>query len=222
MSKSRLLVLLVLLVVAGAFFALGGHRYLSLEAFRAQQAAIQSYYEANPVQTGALFLALYVMVTGLSLPGAAVMTLVGGAIFGLLWGTAIVSFASTIGATLAFLASRFLLRDWVQQRFGERLRPINEGVAKEGAFYLFALRLVPACPFFAIDLVRGLTPMKAWTYFWVSQVGMLAGTIVYVYAGTKLGAFRASAGLFVAFAALGLFPLVAKKFLDALKARKVY
>jgi uncharacterized membrane protein YdjX (TVP38/TMEM64 family) len=132
------------------------------------------------------FFVVYVAVTALSLPGAAIMTLAGGAVFGLLWGTVLVSFASSIGATLAFLASRFLLRDWVQARFGERLRAINAGVEKEGGFYLFTLRLVPVFPFFMINLLMGLTPMRAWTFYWVSQVGMLAGTMVYVNAGTQL------------------------------------
>src|SRR5688500_3293661 len=150
------------------------------------------------------------------------MTLVGGAIFGLLWGTVIVSFASSIGATLAFLASRFLLRDWVQTKFGEKLKAINAGVEKEGAFYLFALRLVPAFPFFVINLVMGLTPMRTWTFYWVSQLGMLAGTIVYVYAGTQLGQFQITWQLVAALVLLGIFPLAAKKTLDVLKARKVY
>jgi len=151
-----------------------------------------------------------------------VLTLFGGAIFGLLWATAIVSFASSIGATLACLSSRFLLRDWVQQRFGDRLQPINDGVAREGAFYLFALRLVPAFPFFVINLVMGLTPIRAWTFYWVSQLGMLAGTVVYAYAGTQLSEFRLSAGLVAAFTLLGLFPLAARKALGALKTRRVY
>jgi dihydrolipoamide dehydrogenase len=151
-----------------------------------------------------------------------VLTLAAGALFGLLEGTLLASFASSIGATLAFLASRFVLRDWVQGRFGDKLKPINEGVAREGAFYLFALRLVPAFPFFVINLVMGLTPIRTWTFYWVSQVGMLAGTIVYVYAGTQLGQFKVSAGLVAAFVLLGIFPLVAKKVLEALKARKVY
>jgi pyruvate/2-oxoglutarate dehydrogenase complex dihydrolipoamide dehydrogenase (E3) component/uncharacterized membrane protein YdjX (TVP38/TMEM64 family) len=165
---------------------------------------------------------VYVAVTGLSLPGAAILTLVAGAIFGLLWGTVIVSFASTLGATLAFLASRFLLRDWVQAKFGDKLKPINEGVAREGAFYLFALRLVPAFPFFVINLVMGLTPIRTLTFYWVSQLGMLAGTIAYVYAGTQLGQFKFSPGLVAAFVVLGIFPIAAKKVLEALKARKVY
>jgi len=220
--RSRLLVLAAIAVLVAAFFALGGHRYLSLDALRAQQASIQEYYAAHPWQAALGYFLVYVAVTGLSLPGAAVLTLFGGAVFGLLWCTVIVSFASSIGATLAFLASRFLLRDWVQARFGDRLKPVNDGVAQEGAFYLFALRLVPAFPFFVINLVMGLTTIRTWTFYWVSQIGMLAGTIVYVYAGTQLGEFRLSAGLVAAFTLLGLFPLAAKRALAALKARRVY
>ncbi len=222
MNRTRLLVLAVVVVLVGAFFALGGQRYLTLEQLRAQQDAAQAHFLSHPWQTALAYFAVYVAVTGLSLPGAAVLTLFGGAVFGLLWGTVIVSFASSIGATLAFLVSRFLLRDWVQGRFGDKLKPINDGVAREGAFYLFALRLVPAFPFFVINLVMGLTPIRTWTFYWVSQLGMLAGTIVYVYAGTQLAEFRLSAELVVAFTLLGLFPLVAKKTLDAIKARRVY
>jgi len=220
--RSRLLVLAAIAVLVAAFFALGGHRYLSLDALRAQQASIQEYYAVHPWQAALGYFLVYVAMTGLSLPGAAVLTLFGGAVFGLLWCTVIVSFASSIGATLAFLASRFLLRDWVQARFGDRLKPVNDGVAQEGAFYLFALRLVPAFPFFVINLVMGLTTIRTWTFYWVSQLGMLAGTIVYVYAGTQLGEFRLSAGLVAAFTLLGLFPLAAKRALAALKARRVY
>ena len=222
MSKSKLLVLAVIAAAITAFFVFDLKQYVSLDYFQAQRAAIEAQVQAYPLRTALLFFGAYVAVTGLSLPGAAIMTLIAGALFGLLWGTLIVSFASTLGATLAFLASRFLLRDWVQQRFGDRLRPINEGIAREGAFYLFALRLVPAFPFFVINLVMGLTPIRTSTYYWVSQLGMFAGTLVYVYAGTQLGAFKISAGLLLAFALLGIFPLLAKKALDALKARKVY
>jgi pyruvate/2-oxoglutarate dehydrogenase complex dihydrolipoamide dehydrogenase (E3) component/uncharacterized membrane protein YdjX (TVP38/TMEM64 family) len=220
--RSRLAVILLIAVLVGAFFALGGHRYLTLEQLRAHQAEAQGYFLSHPWQTGLAYFLVYVAVTGLSLPGAAVLTLFGGAVFGLAWGTLIVSFASSIGATLAFLASRFVLRDWVQARFGEKLRPVNDGVAREGAFYLFALRLVPAFPFFVINLVMGLTPMRTWTFYWVSQVGMLAGTVVYVYAGAQLGEFRLSPGLVIAFTLLGLFPLAARKALGWLKARRVY
>jgi len=221
-SKSRLALVAVITAVIVAFFAFDLYRYFTFEFFRSQQAAIDAFYRANPLQAAAAYFTVYVVVTGLSLPGAALLTLVGGAIFGLLWGTVIVSFASTIGATLAFLASRFLLRDWVQQKFGDKLKLINDGVEKEGAFYLFALRLVPAFPFVAINLVMGLTPIRTWTYLWVSQLGMLAGTIVYVYAGTTLGEFRISIELLAAFTLLGVFPLIAKKALDAINARKVY
>ena len=222
MSKSKLLVLAVIAAAITAFFIFDLKQYVSLDYFQAQRAAIEAQVQAHPLRTALLFFGAYVAVTGLSLPGAAIMTLIAGALFGLLWGTVIASFASSLGATLAFLASRFLLRDWVQQRFGDRLRPINEGIAREGAFYLFALRLVPAFPFFVINLVMGLTPIRTSTYYWVSQLGMFAGTLVYVYAGTQLGAFKISAGLLLAFALLGIFPLLAKKALDALKARKVY
>ena len=222
MNKGKLIVLAVIAALVAAFFILDLKQYVSIEYFQAKRAVIEAYFQAHPVQTGAIFFAVYVTVTGLSLPGAAILTLVAGAIFGLLWGVIIVSFASSLGATLAFLASRYLLRDWVQARFGDKLKPINEGVAREGAFYLFALRLVPAFPFFVINLVMGLTPIKTRTFYWVSQVGMLAGTIAYVYAGTQLGQFKISVGLVAAFVILGLFPLAAKKVLDVFKARKVY
>src|SRR6185503_13516346 len=174
------------------------------------------------LRAAALFFLIYVAVTGLSLPGAAIMTLVAGAVFGLLWGTIIVSFASSIGATLAFLASRFVLREWVRNTFGERLKTIDAGVEKEGAFYLFALRLVPLFPFFVINLAMGLTSIRTRTFYWVSQLGMLAGTIVYVYAGTQLGRFEITWQLVLALTLLGIFPLVAKKTLEAVKSRKVY
>ncbi len=222
MTKGRVALVVVIVALVAAFFALGLQRYFSFEYFQQQRSAIDAYFAANPVAASAIFFAVYVAVTGLSLPGAAIMTLVAGALFGLVWGTVIVSFASSIGATLAFLASRFVLRDWVQARFGDKLKPINEGVEREGAFYLFALRLVPVFPFFVINLVMGLTPIRARTFYWVSQAGMFAGTVAYVYAGTQLGQFRFSAGLIAAFVILGIFPLVAKKVLAALKARKVY
>ncbi|MGC1955996.1 MAG: VTT domain-containing protein, partial [Gammaproteobacteria bacterium] len=227
MTKRRLLLLSVIAIAITVFFAFDLGRLLSLDFFKAQQATIEAYRNTHPWLSAGLFFIVYVAVTGLSLPGAAVMTLVAGAIFGLLWGMIIVSFASTIGATLAFLASRFLLRDWVQTKFGERLKAINEGVKREGAFYLFTLRLVPVFPFFVINLVMGLTPMRTWTFYWVSQLGMLAGTLVYVNAGTQLAEIESlqgilSPGLLGSFALLGVFPLLAKKIVDAIKARRVY
>jgi pyruvate/2-oxoglutarate dehydrogenase complex dihydrolipoamide dehydrogenase (E3) component/uncharacterized membrane protein YdjX (TVP38/TMEM64 family) len=226
-SRARLLVVATVALAVVVFFAAGGQRYFSFEYVKGQQAAIEGWYQANPWRTALGFFALYVAVTGLSLPGAALMTLLVGAIFGLLWGTVIVSFASTIGATLAFLLSRFVLRDWVQQRFQGQLAGINRGVEREGAFYLFTLRLIPAVPFFAINLAMGLTPMRAWTFFWVSQLGMLAGTVVYVNAGTQLARIESLRGilswqLIGAFLLLGLFPLVAKWVIEGIKARKVY
>ena len=227
MSRSRIVLAAVIVLLVAAFFAAGGQRYLSFEAIKSQQATVQQYFQAHPWRTGFGFFAAYVAVTGLSLPGAALMTLVAGAIFGLLWGTVVVSFASSAGATLAFLASRFVLRDWVQSRFGRSLRAVNRGIEREGAFYLFTLRLIPAVPFFAINLAMGLTPMRAATFYWVSQVGMLAGTIVYVNAGTQLAAIESPAGilspgLIGAFVLLGLFPLAAKRIVDSVKARRAY
>ena len=227
MNKRKLVVLVVIAALVVAFFALDLRQYLTLDYIKGRQAVLEGYVHEHPLQTAAAYFGVYVAVTGLSLPGAAVLTLLGGAVFGLLWGTLIVSFASSIGATLAFLASRFLLRDWVQARFGKFLKPVDEGVRKEGAFYLFALRLVPAFPFFAVNLVMGLTAIPVRTFYWVSQVGMLAGTLAYVYAGTQLASISSprdivSPGLLSAFILLGLFPVIAKKSLDAAKARKVY
>ena len=227
MTKSRIVLLVAIAALIAAFFAFDLKAYFSLEYFKQQQSAISAYFDAHPLQTAAIFFAIYVAVTGLSLPGAALMTIVGGAIFGLLWGTLIISFAASIGATLAFLSSRFLFRDAIQAKFGDKLAAINRGVEKEGAFYLFALRLVPAFPFFVINLVMGLTPMKTRTFYWVSQLGMLAGTIVYVNAGTQIAQIDSLAGLaspalIGSFVLLGLFPLIAKKIVDAVKARKVY
>jgi pyruvate/2-oxoglutarate dehydrogenase complex dihydrolipoamide dehydrogenase (E3) component/uncharacterized membrane protein YdjX (TVP38/TMEM64 family) len=226
-SRARLLVAILLLFAVAAFFAAGGQRYFSFDYVKAQQAALQAWYASHPWQTVLGFFVLYVAITGLSLPGAALLTLVAGAIFGLLWATLIVSFASSVGATLALLASRFVLRDWVQARFSRQLQGINRGMEKEGAFYLFTLRLIPAVPFFVINLAMGLTAIRAWTFYWVSQLGMLAGTVVYVNAGTQLGRIESLQGilswqLLGAFVLLGIFPLLAKRLLDAYKARKVY
>lgn len=227
MTRGRLALIAVILIAITAFFFLDLGRFLTLDFFKSQQAAIDAYFSANPLRTAAVFFLVYVAVTGLSLPGAALMTLVAGAIFGLLWGTVIVSFASSIGATLAFLASRFLFRGSIQKRFGANLKTVNDGIERDGAFYLFALRLVPAFPFFVINLVMGLTPIRTRTFYWVSQVGMLAGTLVYVNAGTQLARIESLSGilsptLIISFALLGIFPLIAKWVVNTLKARKVY
>ncbi len=227
MSLKKVLLVLALAVVVGLYVALDLGQYLSLEGLKASQATIDAWRVDNPGLAIAVYFAVYVVVTALSLPGAAIMTLAGGAIFGLWWGTLIVSFASSIGATLAFLVSRFLLRDWVAQRFGQRMQAIDNGIKREGAFYLFTLRLVPAFPFFLVNLLLGLTAMKARTFYWVSQLGMLAGTLVYVNAGTQLAGIDSlsgivSPGLLLSFALLGIFPLVARKIVEMVRANKVY
>lgn len=216
MNRSRFALALLMLALAGAFFAFGLQRFLSLDAMKAQQAVIAGYCAAYPLRASALYGLIYVAVTGLSLPGAAILTLAGGAVFGLLWGTVLVSFASTIGATLAFLAARFLFRDAVKSRFSDRLKTVDAGIARDGAYYLFMLRLAPIFPFFIINLVMGLTAIPVRTFYWVSQIGMLAGTLVYVNAGTQLARLDSlsgilSPGLLFSFTLLGLFPLLARK-----------
>ncbi len=223
LKKTGLFALVIALIASYFIFDLG--QYLSLDYFEAQRNQIIAYTASHPLKAAALYFAVYVLVTGLSLPGAAVMTLIGGAIFGLFEGTLLVSFASTLGATTAFIVSRLLLRDWVQNEFKDSLRSINQGVEREGAFYLFGLRLVPLFPFFVINLVMGLTPLKTRTFFWVSQLGMLPGTIVYVNAGTQLGQIEStsgilSPGLIGSFALLGIFPFFAKRLMEFIKSRK--
>ncbi len=227
MNRYRLLLLLALVGLTGAFFASGLQHYLTLDMLKSRQAAIVDYRQAHPLAAGMAYAAVYILVTGLSLPGAAVMTLAGGAIFGLWWGTLLVSFASSIGATLAFLAARFIFRDAVKARFGERLRAMDAGLARDGWLYLFTLRLVPVFPFFAINLAMGLTALPTRTFYWVSQAGMLAGTLVYVNAGTQLASLESAVGIFspgllFSFALLGIFPWLARRFSDLLKSRKVY
>ncbi|WP_298807439.1 FAD-dependent oxidoreductase [uncultured Psychrobacter sp.] len=190
-------------------------------------AQFNDYKAQSPLLIIGGFFLLYVVVTALSLPGAAILTLAAGALFGLVQGLLVASFASSIGATIAFLASRYLLRDTIKQRFPERLAAIDAGVEKEGGFYLFTLRLVPIFPFFLINLLMGVTSIKTWTYYWVSQIGMLAGTFVFVNAGTQLAQIDSLSGilsfnLIVSFALLGFFPLIAKGVLNMFKKRRVY
>ena len=227
MTRGRTLLLAVLAALIALFFFLDLGQYLSLAYFKAEQARLEQFHQAHPVALAFGFFFVYIAVTGLSLPGATVMTLATGAIFGLLWSFVIVSFASTIGATLAFLASRFLFRDAVQSRFAESLRAINAGIAKDGGLYLFTLRLVPAFPFFVINLAMGLTPIRPRTFYWVSQIGMLPGTLVYCNAGTQIGRIDSlagilSPGLIGSFVLLGIFPLLARKAVAAFKAGRAY
>lgn len=227
MNNKRGMGLVLIAAAIAAFFVFDLGHYLSLDYLQSQRAALTSYRDAHPLLATGVFFAIYVLVTALSIPGAAVMTLAAGAIFGLLWGTVIVSFAATLGATGAFLAARYLLRDMVQVRYGERLKSINQSVEKDGGFYLFTLRLVPLIPFFLINLLLGLTAMPVRTFYWVSQLGMFAGTVVYVNAGTELAKITSlkgilSPGLVGAFVLLGFFPYLARGILSLIKARKVY
>ena len=216
------LLLAAILSAIGGFFALNLDRFLTVEALVDGRASIESFRAAHPVALPAYFFAAYVAVAGTSLPGAAVLTLAGGALFGLALGTLLVSFASSVGATLAFLSARFVFRDWVQRRFGHRLAALNEGFARDGAFYLLTLRLLPIVPFWVVNLLMGLTPVRPWTFYWVSQVGMLPATVIYVYAGTQLSQFRVGPGLVLALALLAGFTLVARRVVDVVKARRVY
>ena len=227
MPIKKIALLLSLAIAVGLFFAFDLGQYLNLHTLKAQRQNIESFRAANPGMATLGYFVIYVLVTALSLPGATLLTLAGGAVFGLWWGLLIISFASTIGATLAFLIARYLLRDWVSQHFGQRLKTVDDGIAREGAFYLFTLRLVPLFPFFLINLLLGLTAMKARTFYWVSQVGMLAGTVVYVNAGTQLSKIDSLAGivsptLLGSFALLGIFPLIARKVVEHIRANKVY
>jgi pyruvate/2-oxoglutarate dehydrogenase complex dihydrolipoamide dehydrogenase (E3) component/uncharacterized membrane protein YdjX (TVP38/TMEM64 family) len=218
--------LLVLVGLLALFFGLDLGRFLSLAAVKSAQGELQAWRAAQPLLAGTLFFLGYVATTALSLPGATVMTLAAGALFGLGWGTLIVSFASSIGATLAFLTARWLIGAWVQSRFGDRLAILNAGIAKDGGLYLFTLRLVPVLPFFVINLAMGVTRLRAWTFYWVSQVGMLAGTLVYVNAGTQLAQIDSlsgivSPGVLGSLVLLGIFPLITRKLIDRVQARKV-
>lgn len=226
MNRTRLLLALGMGSLIGTFFALDLGRYLTLDALQAQQAAVAQWVDSHFVSASLLFVLIYVLSTALSLPGASLLTLGGSAVFGVAWGLLLVSFASTLGATLAFLSARFLLRDWVEQRFGDKLATFQSGMAKEGAFYLLSLRLIPIFPFFLVNLLMGLTPIRVSTYYWVSQLGMLPGTFVYVLAGSELGQLTStgnilSPGLMVALTLLGLMPWLVKKLTTYLARRRL-
>ncbi|MCK0099961.1 FAD-dependent oxidoreductase [Qipengyuania sp. S6317L1] len=225
MKKILILAALAALVAAYFHFDLG--QYLTIEGIKGVVDDVQGFYAENQIAVLAGFFAVYVGVTAASLPGAAIMTLAAGALFGLVLGTVLVSFASTLGATLAFLSSRFVLRDTIEGRFGDRLKTINEGLKRDGAFYLFTLRMIPAIPFFVINLVMGLTRIKTWTFVWVSQIGMLLGTIVYVNAGTQLAQIESTSGLLSpvligSFVLLAIVPWIAKAIVGFIQRQKVY
>jgi uncharacterized membrane protein YdjX (TVP38/TMEM64 family) len=224
-AKQRIAIVAGVILLIALFKIFELDRFLSLSYLKSSQQSFAELYAGHRVIVTGIYMLIYVTVTALSLPGAAVLTLAGGALFGLLVGTLIISFASTIGATLACFFSRFLLRDWVQKKFGDKLKTINRGIEKEGAFYLFTMRLIPAFPFFVINLVMGLTRMRLRTFYWVSQVGMLAGTIVYVNAGKELAKIDSlssilSPGLIISFVILGLFPITVKRIMGWYRSKK--
>lgn len=219
MSNKQIQLAIIIAVLIASFFYFDLSHFLSLKYLKSKQQSMTAYSNAHFIQAVVYYLLVYIVVTALSLPGATILTLVGGAIFGLFWGTVIVSFASTVGATLAFLAARFLFRDWVNAHFTEQLKAVNDGMERDGLYYLFTLRLIPLFPFFVINLLMGLTPIKTLSYFWVSLIGMLAGTIVYVNAGTQLAKIETlsdilSPALVGAFTLLGVFPIIAKKIVE--------
>jgi uncharacterized membrane protein YdjX (TVP38/TMEM64 family) len=223
-TLTKIAVVLILFSLIILFIVLDLDRFVSLSYIRASQEKFQVLATEHPLIVIASYMTAYILITSLSLPGAAVLTLLGGALFGLWIGTLVVSFASTIGATLACFVSRFVLRDWVQQKLGDKIKTVNEGVEREGAFYLFTLRLIPIFPFWAINLLMGLTRMPLRTFYWVSQVGMLAGTFVYVNAGKELSKIDAlsdilSPSLILSFVLLGILPITTKKVIHFYKNR---
>ena len=225
MQIKKLLLATVIALALILLFIFDLHHYITLEYLKSSKLKLNSYYQDNPLLVLGAYFVVYLASTAFSLPGAAVLSLAGGALFGLTAGTLLVSFASTIGATLAMLIARVLLRDWVQNRFAAQMKTINSGMLNEGAFYLFTMRLLPTVPFFAINLVMGLTPLRTVTFFWVSQLGMLPGTLVYVNAGSELGKIQTiddilSPSLIISFVLLGILPLLIKKILAAIQAKR--
>jgi len=223
----KIVLLLIAASLVGLFFHFDLHQLLTLEGLKGSMNDFSQLREESPLLVIGGFFLLYVAVTALSLPGAAILTIASGALFGIVEGLIIASFASSIGATMGFLVSRYLLRDSIKQRFPERLAAIDAGIEKEGGFYLFTLRLVPIFPFFLINMLMGVTAFKSWTFYWVSQVGMFLGTFVYVNAGTQLAQIDSlsnilSVNLILSFALLGLFPLIAKAIVNMIKKRRVY
>lgn len=225
MNNKKITVIILFVIIIALFLSLDLGQYLNLTYVKSQQDAIDNYYAMNPVHTGLIFFISYILVTGVSLPGAGIMTLAAGAIFGVVWGTILVSFASVFGATMAFLIARYLFHDYVQARFTKYLEPINHGIRKEGNHYLFIIRFVPIFPFFIVNNLMALTPIKTLNFALVSQIGMLLPTIIFVNAGTQLAKIE-SAGdvlspeLIASFALLGLFPLVAKKILIYVRKKR--
>lgn len=225
MNKKKIALVALFITAIGLFFVLDLAQYLNLEYVKSKQEAINNYYSLNPVRAGLIFFISYILVTGVSLPGAGIMTLAAGAIFGVVWGTILVSFGSVFGATMAFLIARYLFHDYVQHRFSHRLERINKGIREEGDLYLFTIRFVPIFPFFIVNTLMALTPIKTLNFAIVSQIGMLVPTIIFVNAGTQLAKIASpsdvlSLELLLSFALLGLFPLIAKKTLIYIRKKK--
>lgn len=221
----KLTLILALIAIAGLFFMFDIQQYLTLESLKQNHLILQSYVNESPFQAILIYVGSYIIFTAINLPGAVFFTLAGGALFGLVLGTVLVSFAASVGSTGAFLIARYLLKERLQKRVGNKMAAINKGIETEGAYYLFTLRLVPLFPFFLINIAMALTPIKVWTFYWVSQIGMLAGTVVYVNAGTQLASLEnisdiLSIRIIVLFALLGVFPLLAKK-LSELASKKL-
>ncbi len=216
MKNKKIILLLLFIIAIGLFLWLDVGQYLNLAYIKSRQDAIDNYYALNPFKTGLIFFISYILITGISLPGAGILTLAGGAVFGVVWGTILVSFGSVFGATMAFLIARYLFHDYIQARFSKQLAPINRGIKKEGDLYLFTIRIIPIFPFFIVNTLMALTPIKTLNFALVSQIGMLLPTIIFVNAGTQLARIESpsdvlSPELIVSFVLLGLFPLLAKK-----------
>ncbi|UXI02502.1 FAD-dependent oxidoreductase [Photobacterium sp. TY1-4] len=227
MDKKKIGLFSIVAALIGLWFVFDLGQYFTLEQAKAQQLALQDTIASQPLMASLIYFAIYIGVTALSLPGAAIMTLLGAALFGFWWSLLLVSFASSIGATLAFLFSRYILRDWVQDKFGHRLAPINAGIEKDGPLYLFTLRLIPVFPFFLVNLLMGLTPISTRMFYLISQLGMLAGTMVYINAGTQLGEIDSLSGVIspqvlFSLALLGVFPLLAKGLMNLYNRRRIY
>jgi uncharacterized membrane protein YdjX (TVP38/TMEM64 family) len=223
-TVQKIFIVIFIIGLVAVFKILNLDQYLTLSYIKESQAKLELLYSERPVFLITTYMVIYILTTSLSLPGAVVLTLAGGALFGLAAGTLIISFASTIGATIACFTSRFLLRDWIQKRFSDKIKKVNEGIAQEGAFYLFTLRLIPVFPFWMINIVMGLTKMSLFRFYWVSQLGMLPGTLVYVNAGKELAKIESlksilSPGLIVSFVLIGIFPLIVKKLLSLYRAK---
>lgn len=223
--KNKILILTIVAIAAVLFFVFDLDKFLTLEYLKSSREEFQVFYDQNPFLTVFSFFFAYILIVGLNLPGAAALGLAGGAMFGFTVGVLTISFASSIGATLACFFSRYLFRDYVQRKFGDRLEKVNQGIEKEGAFYLFTMRLIPAIPFVVINLVMGLTPIRLRTFYWVSQIGMLPGTMVFVNAGKELGQIDSLSGIvqpgvLISFALLGIFPLVVKRVMGLVKQRR--